>query len=534
MSGGPHYARGEKAWGICGRCGQRALLHDLVFDGYYPNLRVHERCYEARHPQDRLGTVIDPVALWRPSPEDYPITPPVLTLALGSVVLTWTAAVSYHVRIETYTVYRAIEDGDAVQIAQYTNSYSYDGALESQTLTHTDEDADDTGVTYRYYVVASASDTRFSANSNTASITIPALEAPSAPVLSGERNSGDDTQVDLSWTAATAGTYSIQDYVLQRSLNGAGFVQLAVIDAADPRVYTDTGLQATDEIEYRVFARDVEANAGANSNTVTIAAAGALVVYRIGSTPETIATLEGGSPLSASITPADDGNEFRRIVVEVIWVTATGGGNLTSATFGGRSMTVINGANFTAPNDGISILTLLLDGTEADDTLEISHSDLGASLRLRMFTFGNAGPLLQFQYEEGGDLFDGAVNQNSSFSEINSIELPLDMDLTGHDGAMAFISAGMFPQTTNHGSDVFELNASFTGYTYTETSFPTVNAEVLQATGGPYGIGRSVYKQISDSNDGLVAWDMDVEGPPTSSVARVGIIGIRILSASES
>lgn len=71
-----HYAHGKKAWGICGRCGQRDLLANLGFDGYFPSLRVHERCYDSRHPQDRLVSVTDPVALWRPSPEDYPIEPP--------------------------------------------------------------------------------------------------------------------------------------------------------------------------------------------------------------------------------------------------------------------------------------------------------------------------------------------------------------------------------------------------------------------------------------------------------------------------
>lgn len=75
-----HYAHGERAWGICQRCGKRALLKDLVFDGYYPSLRVHEACFEARHPQDRLAPVIDPIALYRPAPEDYPITPPVLSV----------------------------------------------------------------------------------------------------------------------------------------------------------------------------------------------------------------------------------------------------------------------------------------------------------------------------------------------------------------------------------------------------------------------------------------------------------------------
>lgn len=64
------YARGKRAWGICGRCGGRALLNELVFDGHLPNMRVHQACWEPKHPQESLPRVADPVALWRPSPEN--------------------------------------------------------------------------------------------------------------------------------------------------------------------------------------------------------------------------------------------------------------------------------------------------------------------------------------------------------------------------------------------------------------------------------------------------------------------------------
>lgn len=75
---GTAYARGSKAWGICQRCGLRALLSDLVFDGYYRNLRVHVECRDDRHPQERPVKVSDPQTLWKPSPEAQGI-PPVLS-----------------------------------------------------------------------------------------------------------------------------------------------------------------------------------------------------------------------------------------------------------------------------------------------------------------------------------------------------------------------------------------------------------------------------------------------------------------------
>ena len=62
---GARYAKGDRAWGICQRCGQRDRLYALVFDEHYPLLRVHRECFDIRHPQERLLPVLDPVALWR-------------------------------------------------------------------------------------------------------------------------------------------------------------------------------------------------------------------------------------------------------------------------------------------------------------------------------------------------------------------------------------------------------------------------------------------------------------------------------------
>lgn len=71
------YAKGQHAWGICGRSGKKMLLKDMVFDGRYPNMRVDPGWWEDKHPQEFLPKVEDPVALYRPSPEviDAPSSP---------------------------------------------------------------------------------------------------------------------------------------------------------------------------------------------------------------------------------------------------------------------------------------------------------------------------------------------------------------------------------------------------------------------------------------------------------------------------
>lgn len=85
------YARGDIAWGLCERCGLRYLLNWLVLDGYYPNIRVCEGCYDPPQPQERLAVVSDAVALWRPSPDTISISAPLLLAQqVGlQVILTW-------------------------------------------------------------------------------------------------------------------------------------------------------------------------------------------------------------------------------------------------------------------------------------------------------------------------------------------------------------------------------------------------------------------------------------------------------------
>jgi hypothetical protein len=46
------------------------LLNDMVFDGQFPNMRVDPAWWEPKHPLERLTKMSDPVALWRPAPED--------------------------------------------------------------------------------------------------------------------------------------------------------------------------------------------------------------------------------------------------------------------------------------------------------------------------------------------------------------------------------------------------------------------------------------------------------------------------------
>lgn len=64
------FASGVHALAECQRCGGRGPYLEMVNDGYIKGLRVHPRCYEPEHPQDRpITDLSDPIALERPSPE---------------------------------------------------------------------------------------------------------------------------------------------------------------------------------------------------------------------------------------------------------------------------------------------------------------------------------------------------------------------------------------------------------------------------------------------------------------------------------
>lgn len=153
------YAKGSRAWGICGRSGKKMLLRDMVFDERYPNMRVDPDWWEGKHPQEFLPKVEDPVALYRPAVEVVsapyaPIltvtplgtAPPVLTasVVLGpALLLMWTVSPALAATAVSYLLYRATGDGAFSLLATIT------APLEQYTDTTVTG-----GNTYSYFVVA--------------------------------------------------------------------------------------------------------------------------------------------------------------------------------------------------------------------------------------------------------------------------------------------------------------------------------------------------------------------------------------------
>ncbi len=143
---------------------------------------------------------------------------------------------------EEFEVYNLdYHGGDVVYVGTFNGSATYTFDVLTTAV----------GVPNSYYVSAGY-------QSNTAQGTSIDNLAPPAPALSGQRVGAN---VNLSWNATAP---DIDHYVLQRT--GASDVVVGTTS------YTDVGVPQT-ALYYRVYAVDVNGNAGALSNQVTIDAA---------------------------------------------------------------------------------------------------------------------------------------------------------------------------------------------------------------------------------------------------------------------
>jgi len=307
------YAKGSRAWGICGRSGRKMLLKDMVFDGRYPNMRVDPEWYEDKHPQEYMPKVEDPTALWRPSPEVIaPPSSPVLTVLQASentASVTWTPAETGITEIASYTIYRGVNGatpsvlvscavqrdflGGITGVQHCTTTPSVpaddtsdqpqpgdgDGSVfdkvtnEDAPITYTDGGLVQ-GSTYCYYIVAnpmgnnqSVAQGPPSAPSNTACLTMQVIQA-TAPVLSVQLDA-DGQRADLAWTASTVLGSTILHYELYRSDDGGSTFHLVHETDGVTLAYIDNPTPGQVYYWY-VFAVPVLGQNSANSNTVNL------------------------------------------------------------------------------------------------------------------------------------------------------------------------------------------------------------------------------------------------------------------------
>lgn len=303
------YAKGSHAWGICGRSGQKMLLKNMVFDGRFPNMRVHPDWWEDKHPQEYMPKVEDPTALYRPSPEVIAApTAPVLTASQQGIDIgiTWTPSETDITEIASYSIFRGI-DGAAptlfltcnvlrdflggitgVQHCTTTPSIPVDDTsdqpqhgdssgsvfdkvtVEDAPVTYLDT-AVIVGHTYCYYIVGnpmgnnqSVAQGPPSAPSNTACVTF--FGQATAPVLSG--NIVGASEVDLTWTASTITGSTIANYAVWRNVD-AGPFSLLTTTAGNVLAFNDLTVTHGHVYQYYVIAHPTQGSDSPQSNTVT-------------------------------------------------------------------------------------------------------------------------------------------------------------------------------------------------------------------------------------------------------------------------
>lgn len=169
------YARGSHAVGECARCGAKRLYKNLVFDGYYAWMRVCPQCYEARHPQERIISAADPVALFRPAPQMVPApSTPVLSgiVTLGQPVLSWTQSIAGADFVTQYFLFRSTDGLPAVQIGNPQVVRDWDAAVLSYGSPFVDLTAT-AGHSYGYYVLGNAFESGNSLQSNAIILVLP-------------------------------------------------------------------------------------------------------------------------------------------------------------------------------------------------------------------------------------------------------------------------------------------------------------------------------------------------------------------------
>lgn len=290
-----NYARGKRAWGICGRSGRKMLLKDMIFDGRYPNMRVDPSWYEARHPQETLPRVEDPIALYRPSPEVVATpTLPVVTLVVEGATqinVTWTPAETGITNIEEYVISRSVNGGPLAPLVTCVLQKDFLGGIIGITNATfpvqpelpndpwanvpADQPAtyEDTtvvfGDTYCYQVEAvPQGNNQYVAQGPPAiSATVCTTVTIPPPVLTGFYDF-INSAVDLAWSMPGIWGSAVQHYQIYHSVNGAPFTLLTTVTGATTTYVDSTATSFLNQYQYYVIAQLTAGNSP-DSNTLT-------------------------------------------------------------------------------------------------------------------------------------------------------------------------------------------------------------------------------------------------------------------------
>lgn len=261
------YARGEEAWGECGRCAGKFLLRALVFDGYYPNMRVCTDCFEMKHPQENLRRIDDPVALWRPAPEN--LNPATLFLLHGNIIsgnqidLDWQESFQDVSQVDVYYIWRSVDGAVFEQLAVFNVERDMFGGRTNE-LVYTDDTVSLDDHDYQYYVVAHPVQ-----GTDRTSNTLDIQSLATTPVLSLVFVDGSVPIARLAWTPSITHLGILDHYELYRSDTGADTYSLVGTTDAEITTFDDLTIQGGPGYDYYVIAVVLQGHDSDPSNIVT-------------------------------------------------------------------------------------------------------------------------------------------------------------------------------------------------------------------------------------------------------------------------
>lgn len=289
--------------------------------------------------------------------------------------LSWTAATESGGTITNYLIERC--SGACSSFTQVgtsaTTTFSNTGLLGS------------TAYTYR---VRATDGTNFSGYSSSASATTaaPTFTAPSNLTATAASN----TQINLSWTAATESGGTITNYLIERC-QGAGCSNFTQVATSATTTSNDTGLLAGTTYSYRVRATDAASNLGPYSNVASAATTAA--------PPPAIAFVQGN--YATPQTPQS--------TVAVTFTLAQGAGNLNVIIIGWNDSTAtLSSVTDTKANNYVPVApALVLAGTASQAIYyakNIGSATAGSNIVTVKFNVAAAYPDIRILEYSGIDI----------------------------------------------------------------------------------------------------------------------------------
>ena len=196
-------------------------------------------------PMSPIATVTTPMP---PSAPGNLSATPASTTKIG---LTWSAAASGGLPIQSYQVFRGISAGNLIQIATVQQTAYSDSSVTA-------------GTTYYYGVQAIDTGSDLSPMSPIATATVPVPPSPPANLTA---ISVSANTISLTWSAAASGGLPIQNYYVYRGASPSSLGQLAIVQQTS---YSDSTLTAGTTYYYAVAAADTAGDLSSLSISIPV------------------------------------------------------------------------------------------------------------------------------------------------------------------------------------------------------------------------------------------------------------------------